>query len=349
MAFNIWAAAGLGGAINAPYAGAMRGLASAIEEPVTSPHIVAAAADEKKGGTNWKRFAADLLAGGTAGGISKTVVAPIERVKLLLQTQDANPMIKSGQIPRYTGIINCFQRVAAEQGIGSFWRGNLANVIRYFPTQAFNFAFKDTIKGLFPKYDPKKQFGKFFMTNLASGGLAGACSLLIVYPLDFARTRLAADVGTGKAREFNGLVDCLRKTAQRGGPLALYQGFGVSVQGIIVYRGAYFGLYDTAKGVIFEDEKKASVLAKWVVAQSVTAASGIISYPFDTVRRRLMMQSGSKEKMYNGTLDAWRKIYVNEGAPAFFKGALSNVLRGAGGALVLVMYDELKIMIDKRF
>ena len=82
---------------------------------------------------------------------------------------------------------------------------------------------------------------------MASGGLAGAGSLLIVYPLDFARTRLAADVGSGKDREFTGLVDCLRKVA-KSGPLSLYQGFGVSVQGIIVYRGSYFGLYDTGKG-----------------------------------------------------------------------------------------------------
>lgn len=60
--------------------------------------------------------------------------------------------------------------------------------------------------------------------------------------------------------------------------------------GIIVYRGAYFGLYDTAKGVVFQDEKNANIIAKWAVAQTVTALAGIASYPFDTVRRRLMMQ-----------------------------------------------------------
>ena len=101
------------------------------------------------------KFFADLAAGGVSGGISKTLVAPIERVKLLIQTQDANPKIISGEVPRYTGVVNCFSRVAAEQGIGSFWRGNMANVVRYFPTQAFNFAFKDTIKALFPKYNSK--------------------------------------------------------------------------------------------------------------------------------------------------------------------------------------------------
>lgn len=324
----------------------LSGLMRSSMTPATAPSAASAplipAAKEGKSAT---AFLVDLAAGGTAGALSKTVVAPIERVKLLLQTQDSNPKIKSGEIPRYTGIGNCFVRVTREQGLASFWRGNLANVVRYFPTQAFNFAFKDTIKALFPKYHPTQDFWPFFMTNLASGGLAGAGSLLIVYPLDFARTRLAADVGSGKAREFTGLVDCLSRTMARGGPMAMYQGFGVSVQGIVVYRGAYFGLYDTGKGVLFKDEKNASFVGKWAVAQAVTAMAGVLSYPFDTVRRRLMMQAGG-EKQYNGTIDCWRKIASQEGTGAFFKGALSNVLRGAGGAFVLVLYDEIKKVLD---
>jgi len=280
----------------------------------------------------------NFLAGGIAAAISKTAVAPIERVKLLLQTQDANPKIKSGEIPRYTGVINCFSRVSKEQGVASLWRGNLANVIRYFPTQAFNFAFKDFFKSLFPKYNKKTQFWQFFGTQLASGGLAGAASLMIVYPLDFARTRLAADVGKGgKDREFTGLVDCIRKVAGKGGPGALYNGFLVSVQGIIMYRGAYFGLFDTGVA-IFEPK---SVFYKWVIAQSVTAVAGLASYPFDTVRRRMMMQAG-REKIYNNTMHCWAKIAKDEGSSAFFKGAWSNVLRGAGGAFVLVLYGEIQ-------
>ena len=62
--------------------------------------------------------------------------------------------------------------------------------LRYFPTQALNFAFKDKYKLLFlNNVDKKKEFWRFFAGNLASGGAAGATSLLIVYPLDFARTR----------------------------------------------------------------------------------------------------------------------------------------------------------------
>lgn len=289
-------------------------------------------------------FAVDFLLGGVSAAISKTAVAPIERVKLILQTQDSIPDIASGKVARYSGIGNCFARVSKEQGVVSLWRGNLANVVRYFPTQAFNFAFKDTFKRIFPKYDQKREFWKFFGTNLASGGLAGACSLSIVYPLDFARTRLAADLGKGAEREFNGLVDVIGKTARRTGVTSLYQGFNVSVQGIIVYRGAYFGMYDTSIAVLFGD-KKPNVLLKWGVAQTVTAMSGIISYPFDTVRRRMMMMAGrTSDVTYSGTIDCWRKVYMAEGFNAFFKGALSNVFRGAGAALVLVGYDELKTL-----
>jgi len=118
----------------------------------------------------------------------------------------------------------------------------LTNIIRYFPTQAFNFAFKDTFKTMFPRYNKKQEPLKCFAVNMASGGLAGAGSLSIVYPLDYARTRLASDVGSGK-RDFNGLWDCLKKTASgHQGVLALYNGFGVSVIGIIPYRGVYFGM-----------------------------------------------------------------------------------------------------------
>ena len=294
----------------------------------------------------------DWAAGGTAAGISKTLVAPIERVKMLLQTQDSNPDIQSGKVARYTGIVNCFSRVSAEQGFVSLWRGNLANVVRYFPTQAFNFAFKDTFKRMFPKVDAKKDFAKALGVNMASGGLAGASSLLIVYPLDFVRTRLAADVRKGSEREFTGMFNCLSTIAKRTGFFSLYQGFGVSVQGIIIYRGAYFGLYDTGKSFLLKDEKNASVVFKWMIAQTVTAVSGVVSYPFDTVRRRMMMMSGRKntsELQYKGTLDCWRKVYTDEGMKGFFKGAWSNVIRGAGGALVLVLYDEVKKFLGADF
>ncbi|RXN07007.1 ADP ATP translocase 2 [Labeo rohita] len=264
-------------------------------------------------------FAKDFLAGGIAAAISETAVAPIERVKLLLQVQHASKQIKVDK--QYKGIIDCVVRIPKEQGFLSFWRGNLTNVIRYFLTQALNFAFKDKYKKIFlDGVDKRTQFWRYFAGNLASGGAAGATSLCVVYPLDFARTRLAADVGKGVAeREFTGLGNCLVKIFRSDGLRGLYQGFNVSVQGIIIYRAAYFGIYDTAKGML-PDPKNTHIVVSWMIAQTVTVVAGFIS----------------------GTVDCWRKITRDEGGKAFFKGAWSNVLRSMGGAFVLVLYDEFQ-------
>lgn len=280
----------------------------------------------------------DFLIGGVSAAVSKTAVAPIERVKLLLQNQDS----ATGITKKYTGIVDCFTRVSREQGFATLWRGNMANVIRYFPTQALNFAFKDKYKKIFNPYSSKTDPFKFFMGNMASGGAAGATSLLFVYPLDFARTRLAVDTGKGSAREFNGLADCITKVFKSDGLFGLYRGFGISVCGIIFYRAAYFGGFDTGKAILFPTRESQTFFKMWMFAQIVTTASGIFSYPLDTVRRRLMMQSGKKEVQYTGTVDCFKKIASQEGGKAFFKGAGSNVLRGTGGALVLVFYDKIQ-------
>jgi len=291
-------------------------------------------------------FMKDFIAGGVAAAISKTAVAPIERVKLLLQVQHASKQISVDK--QYKGMVDCFVRIPREQGVLAFWRGNMANVIRYFPTQALNFAFKDKFKQIFlNKVDKRTQFWRFFLGNLASGGAAGATSLCFVYPLDFARTRLAADIGKGAGeREFKGLGNCLVKIYKSDGLVGLYRGFNVSVQGIIIYRAAFFGFFDTAKGML-PDPKNTPLVVTWMIAQTVTTVAGIVSYPFDTVRRRMMMQSGraKSEIMYKSTVDCWGKIYRTEGGKAFFKGAFSNVLRGTGGAFVLVLYDEIKAFL----
>ncbi|XP_025833010.1 ADP,ATP carrier protein 1 [Agrilus planipennis] len=293
--------------------------------------------------SNSSNFMKDFLAGGISAAVAKTAVAPIERVKLLLQVQASSKQIPEDQ--RYKGIVDCFIRIPKEQGVGAFWRGNLANVIRYFPTQALNFAFKDHYKKLFlGGIDKKKQFWRYFAGNLASGGAAGATSLCFVYPLDYARTRLGADVGKAGEREYTGLVDCLLKTVKSDGIVGLYRGFNVSVQGIIMYRGAYFGMFDTFKAFL-PDPKNTPVIISFLIAQVVTNVAGIISYPFDTIRRRMMMQSGRAEKEYKNTLDCWAKLIKNEGVGTLFKGAFSNVIRGTGGALVLVFYDKLKEML----
>jgi len=289
-------------------------------------------ADKKLG------FFESFMLSGVAAGVSKTAAAPIERVKLLVQNQDE--MIKQGRLDKpYTGVIDCTTRVLKTEGVYPFWRGNLANVLRYFPTQALNFAFKDTIKAMFKTSKDAPNYLKFG-TNIASGGAAGTMSLLFVYSLDYARTRLANDAkGKGGERQFNGLVDVYVKTLKSDGIQGLYRGFTISAVGIFIYRGMYFGLYDTLKPLLLG--KDAGVGISFLLGWAVTVTAGLMSYPIDTVRRRMMMTSGGGVK-YKGSMDCFVQVVKNEGFMSLMKGAGANILRGVAGAGVLAGFDKFK-------
>ncbi|GAB2262967.1 hypothetical protein Droror1_Dr00003964 [Drosera rotundifolia] len=290
-------------------------------------------------------FLVDFLMGGVSAAVSKTAAAPIERVKLLIQNQDE--MIKAGRLSEpYKGVGDCSGRTIKDEGVIALWRGNTANVIRYFPTQALNFAFKDYFKRIFGYKKDKDGYWKWFAGNLASGGAAGASSLLFVYSLDYARTRLANDAKSAKGgeRQFNGLVDVYRKTIASDGVAGLYRGFAISCVGIIVFRGLFFGMYDSLKPVVLVGTLQDSFLASFLLGWGITIGAGLASYPIDTVRRRMMMTSGEAVK-YNSSLDAFKQIVAKEGTKSLFKGAGANVLSAVAGAGVLSGYDKLQVLI----
>lgn len=283
-------------------------------------------------------FAENFALSGCAAVISKTAAAPIERIKLLIQNQDE--MIKQGKLDvPYKGIGECASRTMTNEGALSFWRGNTANCIRYLPTQALNFAFKDNIKAMFATPKTAPQWQKFG-SNILSGGAAGTMSLLFVYSLDFARTKLANDAkGKGGERQYNGLIDVYRKTLATDGIQGLYRGFVISAVGIFIYRGFYFGLYDSLKPILLPPD--AGFLASFTLGYTVTVAASSASYPIDTIRRRMMMTSGTGVH-YKNWVDCGAQILKNEGMTSFFKGNGANILRGIAGAGVLSGFDLVK-------
>lgn len=293
-----------------------------------------------------KNFIVDFLMGGVSAAVSKTAAAPIERVKLLIQNQDE--MIKAGRLSKpYGGIVECFTRTVREESVLSLWRGNTANVIRYFPTQALNFAFKDKFKRMFNYKKDRDGYAKVFLGNIASGGAAGAVSLTFVYSLDYARTRLANDAKVSKKgggeRQFNGLLDVYRKTYKSDGIIGLYRGFNISCVGIVIYRGLYFGMFDSLKPLVLTGTLKDNFLASFLLGWSVTIGAGLASYPIDTIRRRMMMTSGEAVK-YNSSWHAFTQIVAKEGTMSLFKGAGANILRAVAGAGVLAGYDKLQVL-----
>jgi len=266
----------------------------------------------------------------------------------LLQTMESNPDVLSGKVQPYKGIADCAQRVYAEQGALSFWRGNLVNCLLYAPQQGSALAFNDFINdNLFPAYDSKTQFWQSMAVKLTSGGLAGAIANTICYPFDFARTRLASDVKQGKG-QFNGIFDCIATTVRQQGLTGLYTGWSVTVAGAFVYRAGQLGLFKQIQDMnpYKKDKGLLGGLSSFVSVTIARTAVMPFNYPFDTVRRRMMLQSEKPlaERVYKGSFDCAAKILKKEGLKGMYKGMLPEIFRGVGGSVVVVLYDRIKLI-----
>ncbi|XP_074317337.1 putative ADP,ATP carrier protein At5g56450 [Silene latifolia] len=306
----------------------------------TNPAARIASGSSWKYATNFKR---DLMAGAIMGGVVHTIVAPIERAKLLLQTQHSNFAILDGKHPQFKGMVDCILRTVKDEGFLSLWRGNGSSVLRYYPSVALNFSLKDLYRDVLKNDDDGPPIMSGTAANFFAGAAAGCSTLVLVYPLDIAHTRLAADIGKADARQFRGIYHFMSSVYRVEGVHGLYRGLPASFHGMVVHRGIYFGGFDTIKEILTKESNLELALWKrWLAAQVVTTTAGLLSYPFDTVRRRMMMQSGLEKPMYNDTLECWKTIYRTEGFPSFYRGAVSNMFRSTGAAAILVLYDEVR-------
>lgn len=138
---------------------------------------------------------------------------------------------------------------------------------------------------------------------------------------------------------YNGMIDVYVKTIKSDGVQGLYRGFVISCVGIFIYRGMYFGLYDSIKPILLGDN--ASVFLSFILGWVITVTAGLMSYPIDTVRRRMMMTSGQAVK-YKNSMDCAMTVLRNEGFMSLMKGAGANILRGVAGAGVLAGFDKFK-------
>lgn len=281
-------------------------------------------------------FPDSLIASSLSFGISTTVYAPLERVKLLLQCQ--SEIRKQRQMTQnYSGVRDCIKKIYKTEGLRSFWRGNLIHVLSHFPSQGFTFLTKELIKSYLPNRN--------LLTNFLSGSLAGLVVHSSVYSFHFVRTRLACDIKTKNGYQFNRAIDVYRKIAKSDGILGFYRGFTISCIGIVVYRGLYFGLYDSFRPLFVNKNNLAlQLLANFLLGWSVTLIAKSMVYPFDTVKRRMMMTSGTKQHYYN-FLDCAAQMLRKEGLKCFYRGMSVEVFGCIAGAFWLVGFDIFKSMI----
>ncbi|KAL5604291.1 uncharacterized protein BROUX77_004477 [Berkeleyomyces rouxiae] len=274
-------------------------------------------------------FVASFCAGGVAGAVSRTVVSPLERLKILYQVQHV------GHDAYKVSIGGGLAKMWREEGWRGFMRGNGTNCIRIVPYSAVQFGSYNLYKRYFFEATPGADLSP--LMRLACGGIAGVTSVIFTYPLDIVRTRLSiqtasfAELGA-RPEQPPGMWSVMNKIYRtEGGVRALYRGILPTVAGVAPYVGLNFMTYEWARTQLTpEGEQHPSAIRKLVAGAFSGAVAQTCTYPFDVLRRRFQINTMSgMGYQYKGIFDAIRVIVLQEGIKGLYKGILPNLLKVA--------------------
>ncbi|GBF99816.1 hypothetical protein Rsub_12569 [Raphidocelis subcapitata] len=297
----------------------------------------------------------DLAAGLATSALYTTATYPVHRVKVLLQTQDANPRIVSGSIARYSFVAS-FARLLREQGPSGLWRGNTPYLLRHVPSIALSFTLKDGLReALLPLVGESGTGWRVLAVNALSGGLAGVVSLALVYPFEFATVRMAADLGNAADRQYGTTMRATwLQAVRKEGLLSTYRGLPVAASSMALYKALYFGLYDSAKPyVLGADAPPATtplgLALRTGLAGATTFTAASVSYPLDIIRKRLIVDTAAEAPQYGGSFRRCvAEIARREGVRGFYRFYFYDMGFRVFGGLVLVGYDLFQDMLRQR-
>ncbi|KAJ6331534.1 hypothetical protein OIU76_010002 [Salix suchowensis] len=275
------------------------------------------------------RDAAIFTAGAVAGAAAKTVTAPLDRIKLLMQTHGVWAGQESAK--KAIGFIEAIVMIGKEEGIKGYWKGNLPQVIRIIPYSAFQLLAYETYKKLFRGKDAELSV----IGRLAAGACAGMTSTFVTYPLDVLRLRLAVDPG------FRAMSEVALTMLREEGVASFYYGLGPSLLSIAPYIAVNFCIFDLVKKSLPEkyQQKTQSSLLTAVVSAAVAT---LTCYPLDTVRRQMQM----KGNPYKSVLDAFPGIMQRDGVIGLYRGFVPNALKNLPNSSIrLTAFDFVKRLI----
>nr|XP_019048412.1 solute carrier family 25 (mitochondrial carrier protein), member 16 [Kwoniella bestiolae CBS 10118]OCF27342.1 solute carrier family 25 (mitochondrial carrier protein), member 16 [Kwoniella bestiolae CBS 10118] len=281
--------------------------------------------------TSWDYVLTSGVAGGIAGCVAKTAIAPLDRVKILFQTSNAD-FRKYAGTP--LGLIHATGTIYKTSGIRGLFQGHSATLMRIFPYAGIKYMLYDWMERiLIPTPDHRSPW-RFFV----AGATSGVTSVLFTYPLELVRVRLAYQTKVSERtslleavksiyHENNTIISQSRKSSIspfiRSIPLyPFYRGFSITILGMIPYAGVSFLTYGTLKKHAPEyipylrDRPTMRDLSCGAVAGAVSQTA---SYPFEVIRRR--MQVGGT--LGNGGInpkEAIQSIYAAKGWRGFFVG-----------------------------
>lgn len=298
-----------------------------------------------------------FIAGGVAGAVSRTVVSPFERVKILLQVQSSTHAYNQG-------IFGAVRQVYAEEGVPGLLRGNGLNCVRIFPYSAVQFVVYEFCKKQWFERGAADGCAPQQMQNwqrLLSGALCGGCSVLATYPLDLVRTRLSIQTANlaslQRAKAANvakppGVWELLANTYKNeGGVVGLYRGVWPTSIGVVPYVALNFAVYEQLREFIppSVDPGWASVFKLTIGALSGGVAQ-TITYPFDLLRRRFQVLAMGQNELgfrYKSVTDALVTIGRTEGFKGYYKGLTANLFKVVPSTAVSwVVYEAVRDLMQ---
>ncbi|XP_042396953.1 mitochondrial carrier protein CoAc2-like [Zingiber officinale] len=287
----------------------------------------------------------ELVAGGVAGGVAKSAVAPLERVKILFQTRRAEF--------QSIGLLGSFRKIVQTEGLLGFYRGNGASVARIVPYAALHYMAYEQYRRWIVLGFPN--IGKGPVLDLVSGSIAGGTAVIFTYPLDLVRTKLAFQVvGPSRLKDrklyslpeqvYRGILDCILKIYKQNGLRGLYRGVGPSLYGIFPYSGLKFYFYEEMKSHVPEDHKK-GISVKLACGSVAGLLGQTLTYPLDVVRRQMQVEalSTANNEMGRGTFGSLVMIIQTQGWRQLFSGLSINYLKVVPSvAIGFTAYDVMK-------
>ncbi|KAH8522090.1 hypothetical protein Peur_040648 [Populus x canadensis] len=300
-----------------------------------------------------------LVAGGVAGGVSRTAVAPLERLKILLQVQNPHSI-------KYNGTIQGLKYIWRTEGLRGMFKGNGTNCARIVPNSAVKFfSYEEASKRILWFYRQQTGNDDAQLTpllRLGAGACAGIIAMSATYPMDMVRGRLT--VQTDKSpRQYRGIAHALSTVLKEEGPRALYKGWLPSVIGVIPYVGLNFSVYESLKDWLLKtnpfglvEDNELGVTTRLACGAAAGTVGQTVAYPLDVIRRRMQMvgwkdaasvvTGDGRSKApheYSGMVDAFRKTVRHEGFGALYKGLVPNSVKVVPSiAIAFVTYEMVK-------
>jgi solute carrier family 25 (adenine nucleotide translocator) protein 4/5/6/31 len=242
-----------------------------------------------------------------------SALTPLELAKSRIQT--TNELIAAGSLRApYTGAVDCLRKVIKYEGTTAMWKGNMLGIARFFPSESLNCFMKNQFRNI---------FSNTLSGNICAGVLGGWLSSCIFYPIDTVRIFLSTSTSPGLSS-----LHQIKENLKIEGIRYLYRGMSNSLLSVAIFRGTFFGVYDSFK--IWAS----SFEGKFLIGYFSGLTAGALVYPVETIRKRQILSKSSVNIKY-----IWN-IYNREGIRGFYKGMSVGLVQSLGGAAVLLYFDH---------